>query len=257
MNRRQRHGSLLLALAMLLLATLACGGFQVRVTPTPKPTATAIESKAAATVPPTKTPPSAPKAEATAAPTVMTALSPTAAPAGLAKGAKARVAASGGINVRDKASAKGRVVGRLSANAVVTLLEGPTLADKFDWWKVNSGAGLVGWAALGPANDPWLVPAAPAAAVSAAPGAAKLVDRPIKLGDRVQVTTGPGQWLTVRETAGKTATEEAKVKLGTLFTVRGGPIKQDGLTWWELEGEKVKGWAAEGNGQDRWLTPVE
>jgi hypothetical protein len=44
---------------------------------------------------------------------------------------------------------------------------------------------------------------------------------------------------------------------GTLFTVRGGPIKQDGLTWWELEGEKVKGWGAEGDSQDRWLTPVE
>ena len=168
-----------------------------------------------------------------------------------------RVAASGGINVRDKASAKGKQVGRLNANAVVTLLEGPTQADKYAWWKVDNGAGVVGWAALGPANDPWLVPVAPAAAATAASNAPKLVDRPIKLGDRVQVTTSPGQWLTVRETAGKTATEKAKVKLGTLFTVRAGPIKQDGLTWWELEGEKVKGWAAEGNGKDRWLTPVE
>ena len=66
-----------------------------------------------------------------------------------------------------------------------------------------------------------------------------------------------GQWLTVRDAAGKTATPRANAKLGTLFTVRGGPIKQDGLTWWELEGETIKGWAAEGDGQDRWLTPVD
>jgi hypothetical protein len=257
MNRRRRYWPLFLALAMLLLAMLACGGFQVRVTPTPKPTATAIESRAAVTVPPAKTTASTPKAEATVAPTPTAAASPTALPAGLAARAKARVAAGGGLNIRDKASAKGKQVGRLNANAVVTLLEGPTQAENLAWWKIDNGAGLVGWVAIGPANDPWLVPVVPAAAAPGAPNTPKLVDRPIKLGDRVQVTTSVGQWLTVRETAGKTATEKAKVKLGTLFTVRGGPIKQDGLTWWELEGEKVKGWAAEGNGQDRWLTPVE
>jgi len=115
----------------------------------------------------------------------------------------------------------------------------------------------VGWAAMGPANDPWLVPAAPAAAATAPTDAPKLVDRPIKLGDRVQVTTSLGQWLTVRESAGKAARQMAQVARGTLFTVRGGPIKQDGLTWWELEGKTVKGWGAEGDSQDRWLTPVE
>jgi hypothetical protein len=257
MNRRLRYWPLFLAFAMWLLAMLACGGFQVRVTPTPKPTATATESKVAATTSAARATEAVPKAVATATPTVTAAPSPTSAPAAMAQGAKARVAAGGGLNVRDKASAKGKLLGRLNANAVVTLLEGPTQAEKLSWWKVDNGAGLVGWTAIGPANDPWLVPVAPAAAATGAPNAPKLVDRPIKLGDRVQVTTSPGQWLTVRETAGKTATEKAKVKLGTLFTVRAGPIKQDGLTWWELEGEKVKGWAAEGNGQDRWLTPVE
>jgi hypothetical protein len=254
MNRRQRYWPLFLALAMLLLAMLACGGFQVRVTPTPKPTVTAVVAQAVATTPVAT---STPKAEATTVPTATLAPSPTAAPAGLAPGAKARVVAGGGLNIRDKASAKGKQVGRLNAQAVVTLLEGPTKADNFDWWKIDNGAGLVGWAALGPANDPWLIPVAPVAAATAVPNAPKLVDRPIKLGDRVQVTTSAGQWLTLRETAGKTGTQMAKVKLGTLFTVRGGPIKQDGLTWWELEGETVKGWAAEGDGKDRWLTPVE
>ena len=233
MNRRPRHWPLFLALAMWLLAMLACGGFQVRVTPTPKPSATATESKPAATVPPAKTAASASKAEATATPTATTAPSPTAAPAGLAPGAKVRVAASGGINIRDKASAKGKQVGRLNANAVVTLLEGPTQADKYAWWKVDNGAGLVGWAALGPANDPWLVPVAPAAAATAAPNAPKLVDRPIKLGDRVQVTTSPGQWLTVRETAGKDSDRESQGETGHAFHGTRGP---DQAGWADLVG---------------------
>jgi hypothetical protein len=44
---------------------------------------------------------------------------------------------------------------------------------------------------------------------------------------------------------------------GTQFTVRGGPVRQDNYLWWQLEGEQVKGWAAEGEEGDRWLTPVE
>ena len=152
---------------------------------------------------------------------------------GLAPGAKARVAASGGINIRDKASAKGKQVGRLNANAVVTLLEGPTQADNYAWWQVDNGAGVVGWAALGPANDPGWCRSRLLPRPLAAPNAPKLVDRPIKLGDRVQVTTSAGQWLTVRDAAGKTATERAKVKLGTLFTVTRGP---DQAGWADLVG---------------------
>lgn len=246
--------SVFLPLAMLLLAMLACGGFQVRVTPTPKPSPAAAKTTAT-TAAPQATP--VPTLKSATAPTATIAPSPTVAPVGMTAGGKARIAASGGLNVREKASGKGKQVGRLNGNAVVTLLEGPTQAENYAWWKVDNGAGLVGWVAAGPANDPWLVPATPAADAGQAAGAPKLVDRPIKLGDRVQVTTDAGQWLTVRESAGKTATQMAKVARGTLFTVRGGPIKQDGLTWWELEGETVKGWAAEGDGQNRWLTPVE
>jgi len=172
-------------------------------------------------------------------------------------GGQARVAAGGGLNVREQPSARGQQVGRLNTNAVVSLVEGPTQADNYDWWKVDNGAGLVGWVAAGPKDDPWLAPAGDAAEPARPAGAPRLVDRPIKLGDRVQVTTDATQVLTVRDFAGRNATPVARVLRGTLFTVRGGPIKQDDLTWWELEGETVRGWAAEGDGRNRWLTPVE
>ncbi|OQA43515.1 MAG: hypothetical protein BWY52_01854 [Chloroflexi bacterium ADurb.Bin325] len=73
----------------------------------------------------------------------------------------------------------------------------------------------------------------------------------------MQVTTEQGQVLTVRNDVGTSATPIARVLRGTLFTVKGGPVKQDNFTWWELEGDKLNGWAAEGDGTTRWLTPVE
>lgn len=252
MSARTPRWPILLAFSTLLLAVLACGGFQVRVTPTalPPQAAQATAEPTTTLVPPTETPvPPSP----TAAPTSI----PTQAPTGMTVGAQARVAAGGGLNVREQPTAKGKLLGRLNVNVVVRLVEGPTQADNYAWWKVDNGAGLVGWVAAGPENDPWLTPVAASTEPAPAASGPKLVDRAIKLGDRVQVTTAEGQVLTVRDYAGTASTPVARVARGTLFTVRGGPIKQNNLTWWELEGETVKGWAAEGDGTDRWLTPVE
>ncbi len=247
MKRTQGRKVMFVPLVCLMLAALACGGFQVRVTPTPK---AVIASPTVGTPLPTAAPTvTAVRVEATKAP------APTATSAPLLKGLL-KVTATGGVNAREQPSAKARQVGRFNVNTIVTVLEGPTTADGYSWWKVSADT-LSGWVASGPANDPWLVAytaAAPVATPSAAP---RLVSRAIKLGDRVQVTTAVGQALTVRDSAGKDATMVARVVRGTLFTVRSGPVKQDGFTWWELEGEKVKGWAAEGDTQDRWLTPVE
>lgn len=251
MTTRTPRWPILLAFCTLLLAVLACGGFQVRVTPTaiPPEAVPPTAEPTATPAPPTETPvPASP----TAAPTA----TPTQAPTGMTIGAQARVAAAGGINVREQPSTQAKQMGRLNANVVVKLVEGPSQADNYVWWKVDNGAGLTGWVAAGPENDPWLVPAA-AAAEPVAPSGPQLVDREIKLGDRVQVTTAEGQVLTVRDYAGTASTPVARIVRGTLFTVRGGPIKQNNLTWWELEGDTVKGWAADGDGTDRWLTPVE
>jgi SH3-like domain-containing protein len=173
---------------------------------------------------------------------------------------QARVIATGGINVRDTASAKGKLVGRLTGDTIVKILEGPTNAENYDWYRIEAANGMTGWVAAGPANDPWLrIENQEAAAAAAPPTAAppKLVDRAIVVGDRVQVTTESSQVLTVRQDAGRGARAMAKVPRGTLFTIKSGPIQQDGLTWWELQSDTVNGWAAEGDGTSRWLTPVE
>ena len=104
-------------------------------------------------------------------------------------------------------------MGRLNRDVVVTVLEGPTKAENFEWYRVDNGAGLVGWIAAGSADDPWLRlegAAAAAPAATAAPVAPKLVDRALKVGDRAQVTTDVNQVLTVRQDAGRGAQRRRK-----------------------------------------------
>jgi SH3-like domain-containing protein len=257
--QHHRRWALLLPIVAMIMATLACGGFQVRVTPTP-----ALAAGEEATAEPTRA------FGSTAEPTVETTTAaeqpaaatdtppaPTAAPTLQT----ARIIASGGLNVRETPSAKAKLVGRLNRDVVVTVLEGPTSAENFDWYRIDNGSGLIGWIASGNPDDPWLrlegqAAAAPPAAATAPP-APRLVDRAIKAGDRVQVTTDANQVLTVRQDAGRGARAVAKVPRGTLFTIKSGPVQLDNLTWWEIESDAVKGWAAEGDGSTRWLTPVE
>jgi len=251
MNPRSALWRLFLPLLLVLPAMLACGGFQIRVTPAASPSPQANRAAAAAT----RTP--APTSTATIAPTRPPTATPSITPtpgAGLAPGKTARVSASGGINMRDKPTSAAKLVSRLNPNTAVSIKDGPTNAEGYTWWLVDDGAGNVGWVADGAKDDPWL---SPEKGSNAATTGGKLVNRAVRLGDRVQVTTEEGKMLTLREAAGTNSAPVARALFGTLFTVRSGPVRQDGYLWWELEGEQVKGWAAEGEEGDRWLTPVE
>jgi hypothetical protein len=245
---------ILLPLGMLLVATLACGGFQIRVTPAVTPSPQVNREAAAATV----TRPAATAPAPTVAPTRPATATPSPTPtpaAGLAPGNKASVTASGGINMRAQPSTSAKAVTKLGAGAIVTIKDGPKDADGYTWWQVDDGAGNIGWAATGTKDDPWLSPEK--GGPPAASGTGKLVNRAVRLGDRVQVTTQEGKMLTIRDGASTGNTMVARSLPGTQFTVRGGPVRQDGYLWWQIEGDQIKGWAAEGEEGDRWLTPIE
>ncbi len=252
MRGNQQRRLALLPLGMLVLAMLACGGFQVRVTPTvgptktPKPTAALVTQETVAAVPTAVRPASSPT------PKPQTTATPEGAV--LAPGKQARVEADL-VNVRAEAKASANKTGTLLKGAVVTLRGGPVVADNFTWYQVDNGSGVTGWVASGPVDAPWLVPESGTAAPTRS--APHLVERAIKVGDLVQVTTKQGQQLTIRDSAGKNAEAIARVMPGTQFTVKGGPTKADGYTWWQLEGEEVKGWAVEGDSETRWLTALE
>jgi hypothetical protein len=91
----------------------------------------------------TSTPP--PLDEPTPAPTVPSIpVSPSGA---LAVGFAARVTGTGGsgVNMRSDSSTTAEVLQILPEETVVTLVDGPTEADGFTWWKIHLDSGLEGW----------------------------------------------------------------------------------------------------------------
>lgn len=243
----------LLAASLIWLGpTIACGSFAPRPTPTPTPppVETAVAETATATpvialntpIPEatTDTPTEAPTATFTATPVAGTAL---------AVGQPARVVAPDGLNMRDQPSSAGQLLLLVPSNQRVSVVEGPTEAEGFRWWKVDDGGGNVGWVAESDGETEWLSPRM---------GEAQPVDRAPRVGDRVQVTMSAGD-LSVRVTPGTDAELITRVQLGQQFTVMGGPQEASGYTWYQIRSDDggVEGWAADGDGTDRWLSPLE
>ena len=152
--------------------------------------------------------------------------------------------------MRDQANTNGQLLLLLPPNQKVTVLEGPVAADDLRWWRVDDGIGNVGWVADSDGETEWLTPSL---------GEPQLVDRSPRVGERVQMTMQDGGQLSVRITPGTDAELVARVNLGDQFTVMGGPQEDSGYTWFQIRSDDgaVEGWAAEGDGTDRWLTPLE
>jgi len=162
-------------------------------------------------------------------------------------GAAARVVARRGLNVRESPGLDSRRVGRFATGVLVTVREGPVEADGYRWWRVESGQGINGWLADGDGEDVWL---------TSEIGEPRPVNRPVRLGDRVVVTTTGGKWLSLRFQAAGVLMW--RVPAGTQFTVKDGPVDAEGFRWWLLVDDKGReGWAAEGDRETRWLTPIE
>ena len=188
MNANDRYIGRSLASRMLLLTTLACGGFQVRVTPT-------AHADGDRTVPVAATPrparlPRRPRHWPAPCHSPRLRRHHTdASAAGMAR----RIGKSRGQR-RCQHPRQPSPTGKTGRQAgitdvIVTVLDGPIEADGYTWWKVDDGKGMSG---LGRGrhgqDDPWLA-AQNAGSGPAANGSGKLVNRAIELGDRVQVTT--------------------------------------------------------------------
>lgn len=241
------------------IPALACGSFAPRPTPTPtalvpiEPFAnpeTAQEEDTEAEpvlintpqpLIPTSTPVPIPTATFTATPQPGTALR---------AGQPARVTAPAGLNVRTSPSAGGSLVLQLGTGQLVTVLEGPTEAENFTWWRVEDGQGNSGWVADGDNETVWLSPQV---------GQAQPVNRAPRVGDRVVVTMPNNGQLSVRALPGTDAALLTRVDSGSQLTVLDGPQQAGGFTWYRVRSDSgaTEGWAADGDGEDRWLSPLE
>lgn len=76
-------------------------------------------------------------------------------------GGRGRVSPGQANNVRDQATTSGVLVGQIAAGTVFDVLAGPTCADGYLWWQVESDAdGVVGWTVEGQGDEYWLLPIA-------------------------------------------------------------------------------------------------
>jgi hypothetical protein len=256
---------LLLGLSVLWLApTLACGSFAPRPTPTPSPVAQPTDLAVSAETPTANATPllvvdNSPVLPAgsitgttattgTQGVTIATpAPVPTAAANVLAPGNQARVVAPGGLNMRAAATTGGNLIIQLATGGVVTILEGPIQADGYTWWRIDDGAGNVGWAVQGDGTTEFLSPSAG--------GAAQAVDRSPTVGERVVINSQ----VSVRSLPSTTANLLTYADQGAQFSVLAGPQTADGFTWYQIRSDDgtIEGWAAEGDGTTRWISPLE
>ncbi len=241
----------LLAAALIWAGpTLACGSFAPRPTPTPTLPPTAPAVVAPLTTPAAQdvaTPlPQAPTETPT--PEVTPTFTPTPLPGtALAAGQPARVTAPAGLNYRESPASGAALIGQFGTGQRVTILEGPVVADGFTWWKIDDGSGAAGWAADGDGETVWLSPQL---------GEPQPANRTPRVGDRVQVTGGQ---LSIRAVPGTDGALLTRAEPGQEFTVLAGPQAVDGFNWFQIRSDDggVEGWAADGDGSARWLSPLE
>jgi uncharacterized protein YgiM (DUF1202 family) len=149
--------------------------------------------------------------------------------------------------MRDQPSPDGTLVIHLGTGVRVTVMEGPESAADYTWWKVDDGQGNTGWVAERDAETEWLSPQL---------GEPRVVDRPPRVGDRVEVTTDE---LSVRVVPGTDTQIVRRVNLGSQFTVLAGPQSANGYTWYQIRSDDgaTEGWVADGDSETRWLSPLE
>ena len=248
-----------LLLAFLIIMLLAgCGSFvptpAPRIMPAPAPKQTQTPTS---TPTPAHTPTPAPAVQAlylTLTPTVTPTPvpptpTPTPYPGEIVVGKPARVIARTGLNLREAPAPQARRLGNLPPNAVVTVVAGPQPGDGYLWWQVDDGFGLSGWVAGSDGEDVWL---------SGELGEKRPVNRPVRRGDVVMVTTANGRNLSIRYEPGVRGLLKKRVVAGTHLQIIDGPVILDNVRWWKVQrADGLNGWAAEGSRRERWLSPME
>lgn len=123
------------------------------------------------------------------------------------------------------------------------------------WWEARSEDGIVGWIQendrieylLNAASDPY--------------GEDLLVYCPgiltprISMGMSARVVKGDGA-NNIRSAPSQTADVVGQIPEGDTLTVTNGAVCADGHLWWPVDYNGVKGWTAEGLGNEYWLEPI-
>lgn len=85
---------------------------------------------------------------------------PGAPPVHLKVGAKGVVVSGQANNVREQPTKNSKFLGRLKANTIFDISQGPVCAEGMNWWFINT-PNLNGWSAEGQGEEYWLAPYVP------------------------------------------------------------------------------------------------
>lgn len=177
----------------------------------------------------------------------------------LVVGEQGRVLPGQANNVRDLPSTSGGRVGQIPSEGVFAVLEGPTCADGFNWWRVDYD-GMVGWTVEGQGEEYWVEPLpavdepaeTPVPTPTLAPEPEVYADpipydQPLAIGGQARVNTTGDESLRLRSTPGTSGEIVMRLPAGTVVNVLDGPQTVDGFIWWQVETEDgVQGWTIEG-----------
>jgi hypothetical protein len=163
-------------------------------------------------------------------------------------GGQGQVTPGSANNVRDTPSRDGAKVGEIPAGGIFDVLEGPTCADGFNWWRVDYD-GIVGWTVEGQGEEYFLEPyrAVPTPTLPPLRDFVPPIEsvNVLEVGARVRVTVDDGDTLTLRrEPAGERL---GQIEDGAVGVILEGPVEEDNLRWWQIETtEGNSGWVIEG-----------
>lgn len=176
-----------------------------------------------------------------------------------------RVALTPGINVRSAPSVSAALVNYYALDTALTILEGPTCANGYNWWRVSGeaysvfdageetriGTGEPGWVIEGAAGRLFL-----RSISSPDPALVCYPPLPLRVGGLATVVTG----IRAHEAPSLASRVIEVAPIDALIPVLEGPICADSLNWWRVRvpligGGSVEAWVAEGFPGGYFLAP--
>lgn len=140
------------------------------------------------------------------------------------------------------------VLGEIPAGGVFTVIGGPNCFDSMYWWQVNYN-GMMGWTPEGsPYGVYWTEP------VTSGSGCMSVPSR-LGVGVYGRVTPGLPNVLRTQPQQGGSSAFITNIYAGSTFYIIGGPVCNNGITWWQVNYNGWTGWTGEGQGSQYWTEP--
>ena len=123
----------------------------------------------------------------------------------------------GPVNLRSSAGTSASIVKSLPQDTLLTIVAGPSAANEYAWYQVQTADSVTGWVA--------------ADFIEAVDTPNPPANGDFTVGDRAVVTDGP---VNLRSAAGTSNSSVAVLQTGDTMNITGGPTATDGYSWYQV-----------------------